>query len=236
MDMDVKSFYEEYWEWREKVGHLAQNWIPYRLKVVASMIQEKHHLRVLDVGCGEGGLGMLLREKYNGKINLVGIDISKKVLEIASPYYDETICMNVEVEDISEKLKNRKFDYTVIVEVLEHLFRPEIVLKQLKNLLKRDGCMLVSFPNFAFWKNRISLLRGKFPSDAHLYNSSEHLHYWTFYSFKNFLTENGFQIEQIGGEFKLPFQSFLPESIRKRFGKKFPNLFGYQIVMKCKPR
>jgi len=32
----------------------------------------------LNVGCGEGSLGMLLREKYEGRIYLVGVDISEK--------------------------------------------------------------------------------------------------------------------------------------------------------------
>ena len=53
---NIKDFYEEYWRYRKKIGHLAQKEIPERLKIVCSMIKpDKFPINVLDVGCGGRG-------------------------------------------------------------------------------------------------------------------------------------------------------------------------------------
>jgi len=99
---DMKDFYEEYWKYRKKIGHLSQKVIPNRLKIVCSMIKaDKPITNILDVGCGEGGLGMLLKEKYSDNINIFGVDVSEEALELAKPHYDKIIRVNVESEDIS---------------------------------------------------------------------------------------------------------------------------------------
>ena len=232
---DMKDFYEEYWEWREGTRHLAQNRMPNRLKIVCSMIEaDKSVVNVLDIGCGEGGVGMLLKGKYGTKVHIVGVDISQKSIEFAKPYYDKVIQADVENEDISTILGDQKFDYVITVEVLEHLFKPETLLDKLKKSLEPKGRIIVSFPNFAFWSNRVDLLLGRYPRTQHLYSDVEHIHYWTYPDFVKFLNVCELQIEEIDGDFILPFSRlFLTRGVRA-IGKKFPNLLGFQIIIKTK--
>jgi len=215
-----------------KLGHLAQKETPERLKIVCSMIRpDKSPINVLDVGCGEGGLGMLLKKRYGSKVNIIGIDISEEALKLAEPFYDKLLQVDVENEDIRKILKGQKFDYIVAIEILEHLFKPELLVSKLKGILKPDGYIIVSFPNFAFWKYRIECLLGRFP-DQHLYSDAEHIHYWSFLQFIKFLNDCRLDVIEFDGVFGIPFSRFLPRKVVKWLGKKFPNVFGYQIVLK----
>jgi len=231
---DMKEFYESYWRYRRRIGHISQKRMPIRLKIIASMIN-KTPSDVLDVGCGEGGVGILLRKKYGHNVNLFGIDISEIALEMAKPYYNRVKQVDVEKEDLIEIYGNRKFDYIIASEVLEHLIKPEEVLEKLKLLLKPRGYIIVSFPNFAFWRNRIDVLFRKFPRQ-YLYQPIEHIHYWTFFSFVEFLEKHGLRIEQVNGVFEIPFSRFLPKSVVTILGKKFPNFLGSQLIFKTKKR
>ena len=168
---------------------------------------------------------MLLKERHGSKVNIVGIDISEEALKLAEPFYD------VENEDVSKILKGQKFDYIIVVEILEHLFKPELLISKLKGMLEPNGYIIVSFPNFAFWKYRVECLLGRFP-DQHLYSDAEHIHYWSFPQFTKFLHDCGLEIVEFEGVFAIPFSRFLPRKIVKLLGKKFPNIFGYQIVLK----
>lgn len=70
MNKTLKDFYEEYWEYRKSVGKIHTNqgaWIPDRLITAISMIgnqigNHENKINILDIGCGEGTLGMLLKK------------------------------------------------------------------------------------------------------------------------------------------------------------------------------
>ena len=65
----VKEFYEEYWRYRKRIKHTVEKFTPARLKIACDWIKPLNPNRkfhVLDIGCGEGGLGKLLRDKYKG--------------------------------------------------------------------------------------------------------------------------------------------------------------------------
>ena len=234
----LKDFYEEYWEHREKIGKIHTQkgyYVPERLKAVVSMIpDEKRRLKIFDMGCGEGALGMLLREKFKDLYS-VGCDISEKTVNLAAPFYDRAAQLDLENDDLEEKLGNEIFDYIVCVEILEHLMYPDRALRKLKNHLCKDGHMIVSFPNIAWWKYRLKLLMGYFPEESRLYHHAEHLHDFTMHTFTKLLKDSGLETVEIGGEFVPPnFMKRLPSNILDYVMKQFPNLFGYQVVMKTK--
>jgi len=161
---DLKKFYESYWEYRKKIKHLAIRNMPKRIIMIANLISVKDKIDILDIGCGEGGLGILLKSKYKDRISIFGWDISKTALEMAKKHYDQVKQLDIEEEKNLAKVINKKFDYIVVSEVLEHLVNPDDVLEKLKSLLKKNGHFIVTFPNTAFWKYRLQLLFGHFPS------------------------------------------------------------------------
>lgn len=235
--VDTKQFYEEYWESRNQSNYLYRQRIPARLYAVLDFIAAEGPgpARVLDMGCGEGTLGRLLREKFNNRVYRVGLDLSETALQMASAHYDETYQVNLELDPWPELLKGQKFDYIVCVEVLEHLFRPEKALESCKSFLAPGGRIIVSFPNFAFYKNRYDALRGHFPRSQHVYHSAEHIHYFTMHSFRRLLDSCGLVATDIGGSHALPWlANRLPQSIKRTAFRAFPNLFGNQIVIRTR--
>jgi SAM-dependent methyltransferase len=78
---------------------------------------------VLDVGCGFGEWGFLMRTRKRGHPYLIGIDIWRPYLKKANPLgiYDELI--QVRLPHIP--LKDKSIDIAVACEVLEHLHKDD---------------------------------------------------------------------------------------------------------------
>lgn len=133
-------------EWR--VGSFF-NWGYVQLALL-ELVKEKVKLyrprRVLDFGCGDG---RLLKELLCAGIpEAVGVDISERALAFARAFtYDyKTVKYYPSLRQIGES--ERPFDLIVAMEVLEHI-PPEqlgITLKQLVELLRLDGILIVSVP------------------------------------------------------------------------------------------
>jgi len=234
---DTGRFYEEYWQSRRRDDHLYRDQVPARLGAVLGFIEAAEHrpIRVLDLGCGEGTLGRLMGERLGDRVYRVGLDLSGTALEMATAHYDEVTQANLELDPWPELFADQTFHFIVCVEVLEHLFRPEKALEACKGLLAPDGTLILSFPNFAFYKNRYDLLRGRFPRSQHVYHSAEHIHYFTMHSFGRLLTSCGLIATDIGGSYALPWlANRLPQPIRWAAFRAFPNLFGNQIVVRTR--
>ena len=93
----------------------------------------------MDFGCGNiEDCGKYI---LNKKDFYLGFDIHKESIDYAKKKY-KTKKIN-----FKEKISNKKFDIIIISEVLEHLDKPEEILFQLKNKLKKDGLILGSIPN-----------------------------------------------------------------------------------------
>ncbi len=116
--------------------------------------------------------------------------------------------------------------------MLEHLLNPENIVRQCHSLLKEDGTLIASFPNIAWYRYRIDMLRGYFPKDYLLF-PGEHIQHFNFFSFNAMLRKSGFSPTKIDGKFIFP-RIFKPARLFLPIVKRFPNLFGYQIVVKYK--
>ncbi|MBC8076651.1 MAG: class I SAM-dependent methyltransferase [Chloroflexales bacterium] len=240
---DTKEFYERYWQWRRAAGHLNSS-VPERLRIALRLLaaHQQQAGRVLDIGCGEGTLGQLVRAQLttsssNRAPELVGVDIANEVLELARPHYDRVVQANIEHEWLRDRLGTQQFDVIFALEVLEHLFAPKPALEQLRGLLAPGGQLIVSFPNFAWWRYRLSLLAGRFPEDYHRFEAVEHLQHFTLHSFRRLLHESGYRVAATDAHFLQPLGvRQLPVGIRQLLNRRFLNLFGYQIVMRCEVR
>lgn len=189
--------------------------------------------RILDFGCGEGTLGRLLREQYPG-LALVGCDIAEQALDLAAQHYDQVARINIEQERLRDRIGDRPFDTIVALEVLEHLFAPQAALEQLRDLLTPDGQLIVSFPNIAWWRYRLSLLAGRFPEEHHIFDAVEHVQHFTLPAFRRLLERSGLCITAIDGEFLYPTGvRQMPVGMRRFLAARLPNFFGYQVVVRA---
>ncbi|ALE52180.1 hypothetical protein SP60_02370 [Candidatus Thioglobus autotrophicus] len=108
---------------------------------------------VLDVGCGAGSLLDMLK---NVSSNQLGIEPCAPYLELLSNRGHKVY------PSLSEAIKNEKetIDYGFSIQVIEHVKNPVEFLKQIKELIRPGGRLLISTPN----RNDVltTLLKDKF--------------------------------------------------------------------------
>lgn len=105
--------------------------------------------KILDVGCGAGRLAIMCA--YFAK-TVDAFDFSETAISLAqiSAKCSQTKNVNFFVSDIKDfSSKNQKrYDLITLVGVLEHVNNPLSTLKKLNSLLKNNGILVVSCPNF----------------------------------------------------------------------------------------
>ena len=118
-------------------------------KVIAELIPK--NTRVLDVGCGDGSLMNLLQTEKN--IEVRGLELSQENVQACIHKGLPVIQGNAETE--LHQFPNQSFDYVVLSQTLQAFYNPERVLRE---LLRIGKSVIISIPNFGYWKVRTKLL------------------------------------------------------------------------------
>ena len=115
------------------------------LKHAAALVQDNAGT-VVEIGCGEGYLIPTL-SKYSDRV--VAVDVSEKMLNTAKSYFPlpNTVFM---LDDITSpkhpELTTSQYDWVICLEVLEHLPKWDVGMRNLIRLLRPGGTLLVSMP------------------------------------------------------------------------------------------
>ena len=163
-------------------------------KVIADLLPK--NVRVLDVGCGDGSLMSHLIEKKN--IEARGLDLKKE--NIQKCIYKGLPVIEGNAETELHQFPDQSFDYVVLSQTLQAFYNPEKVLKE---LLRIGKSVIISIPNFGYWKVRISLLFfGKMPVTNTLPYSwfdTPNLHMCTIKDLFTFCVQKEIKIKKIVG-------------------------------------
>ena len=163
-------------------------------KVIADLLP--NNTRVLDVGCGDGSLMNLLVKEKN--IEVRGLELEKKNVQECIYKGLPVIQGNAETE--LYQFPDQSFDYVVLSQTLQAFYNPDKVLKE---LLRIGKSVIVSIPNFGYWKVRTSLLFfGKMPMTKTLPNSwynTPNLHMCTIKDLFNYCDEQNIKIQKVVG-------------------------------------
>ena len=129
-----------------KFSYLIEKWALYAAKDRARKLLRLHgnksrKLRILDVGCGRG---VLLKAFQSLGHEVIGVERQD------SPFADISgvVCGDLEILDLEEEY----FDVIVLWHVLEHLDAPATTLAKIRNLLKNNGSLFISVPNFGSYQ------------------------------------------------------------------------------------
>ena len=149
--------------------------------------------RVLDVGCGDGTLLQALRDKRQCDARGMELDPANVAECVAKG-------LSVIQGDADEDLAfypDGSVDYAILSETLQTMRRPDLVLEELLRIGKRA---VVSFPNFAHWRVRLSLLfNGRMPVTRLLpvaWYETPNIHHLTIDDFRALVNERGIKVEQ----------------------------------------
>lgn len=149
--------------------------------------------RVLDLGCGAGGVGRAIRGRADV---LTGIEIDPDAAERAREVYDAV--HTGAVEAVLPELTG-PFDVVLAYDVLEHLADPAAVLRQVHELVDGDALLHVSVPNARHWTLvRDLVLRGTFGYTATGHRDSTHLRWLTPSDLRALLESAGWRVERSG--------------------------------------
>lgn len=177
--------------------------------------------RVLDVGCGRGHLGKLIRERGNW---VGGIELSSNAAGLARKELDAVWNFDTEGPWPAD-LQKGDFDLVVLSEFVEHVFDPAAVLKSVRGALKPGGHIIVTTPNFMTWTNRIKFVLGKFKYEEQGMFDFGHIRWFTYRYLKEVLAETGFRITD---ERHIIFPGKLTRLLRY-----FPSLFAWQFIVRA---
>jgi methionine biosynthesis protein MetW len=149
--------------------------------------------RVLDVGCGDGALLAALRAER-------GVDARGMEIEPGNVALCVSRGLSVIQGDADADLADYPdgaFDYAILSQTLQTTLRPDRVLEQLLRIGKRA---FVSFPNFAHWRVRLSLLwGGRMPVTRLLpiaWYETPNIHHVTVDDFRGLVRERGITVER----------------------------------------
>jgi methionine biosynthesis protein MetW len=112
--------------------------------------------RVLDLGCGNGELLALLRDRKG--CTGYGIEIDDANLLACAQRGVNVIQLNLE-EGLAI-FGDQSFDVVLQLDTLQHIRHTEAMLRETARV-GRTG--IVSFPNFAHWPNRLQVAFGRMP-------------------------------------------------------------------------
>jgi glycosyltransferase involved in cell wall biosynthesis len=133
------------------------------------------------------------------------------------------------------------YDVAIALDVLEHLSSPEQAATEIFQHLKSGGRLYASTGNVAFLPLRLALLFGRFNYGRRGILDLTHRRLFTSKSFHRLLRNAGFRVDRVIG-FGPPLQdlerqpsSFLivPDRILSWLARRWPSLFGYQILIEC---
>jgi ubiquinone/menaquinone biosynthesis C-methylase UbiE len=168
---------------------ISKPWLYSLQKKAVSYIKLKKDLHILDIGCGTGD-SLVLLNKLNKNLHLYGLDISEKMLKRADKKLKEKAILKLgDVEKLP--FKDNLFDYVITTEAFHHFPNPDLALKDIFRVLKKNGKLILTDITFKsnFIKRLFKLLE---PGHVKIYTKEE---------FKELFARNKFKLikqEKIG--------------------------------------
>lgn len=218
--MSVKDFENKRW------GSENQK-ISFRHKATLNLITDltNNEISVLDLGCGDGLLLSLLKDKgIIGK----GLDISDEaVAKTKNKGFEASVF------DFRDRLPfaDKTFDVVVSLDVLEHLYNPENLLKEANRVSK--GSVIIGVPNFNSLPARLQVLFGAVPENNR--PNKGHI-YWFNYSVLNkMFAESNLVLKELRVNAVME-NRFLIGKLFKFLERIWPSLFALSFVAKLDKR
>lgn len=161
------------------------------LNLIANLIEDD--AKIIDIGCGDGELLDFLSKNKNAKIQGLEIDQKKvnkcvaKGLSVIQGDADKDLSLYPE----------KSFEYVILSQTIQATLEPKKILSELTRIGEK---VIVSIPNFGFWKVRLDLLfKGKMPITRKLNSTwfdTDNIHLCTILDFLELCDQLNLKVKQ----------------------------------------
>nr|MDO8082470.1 class I SAM-dependent methyltransferase [Candidatus Freyarchaeota archaeon] len=142
------SNYQNWWDWYKNTEKRVQLYI----KHLQEYLPKVSELKILDLGCGAGGVCVSFANRNN---RVVGLDLDKKLLNLTKVNVSDSeddFPPNGGVSEIRASgtnlpFEDGTFDLVVCNDVIEHLDKQKELIGEIHRVLKEDGYLYLTTPN-----------------------------------------------------------------------------------------
>ena len=138
--------------------------------------------KVLDLGCGDGSLLTYLRDSLEVK----GYGVEKDDANWLACQKSAVNVIQMDLEDGLQGFENQSFDTVILSQTLQAMHNTEEIVQE---MLRVGREIIVTFPNFGYWRNRSQILIGNMPVSKTLpyqWYDTPNVHLCTIHDFDNF--------------------------------------------------
>lgn len=131
--------------------------------------------KILDIGYSVGSIHRIFLEEF-GPTNMYGVDIETKN---NNEHYKRSSAEKIPFND-------NTFDSVFAGELIEHVKKPGIFMKEIYRVLKKNGVLVITTPNKKSLINRV----------FHSYETPIHISLFDYPELKKLLNDNSLQVEK----------------------------------------
>ena len=194
----------------------------------------KPNSKVLEFGPAHGVMTRYMREVLN--CDIYAVELDKEAAQDCSQFCKDMVVGSIEDYSWKHQFADIKFDFIIFADVLEHLYDPWRVLKEVKEFLSPIGTVLVSLPNIAHNAIIMNLLEDKFEYQSVGLLDDTHIRFFTEPSIRSMIANCGYKatyfdtirVEPEHTEFKKSYMSLSDEVVDTLINK--PNGTVYQFI------
>jgi len=112
--------------------------------------------KVLDLGCGDGELLQFLR----GGLEVKGYGVEKDDANWLACMQNGSNVIQMDLEAGLSGFEDQSFDTVILSQTLQAMHNTEEIVQE---MLRVGREIIVTFPNFGYWRNRLQITNGRMP-------------------------------------------------------------------------
>jgi len=176
--------------------------------------------KVLDLGCGDG----LLLNHLKNKKNILGFGIEKDKDNWLVSLKNGVDVIQMDLESGLAGFEDNSFDTVILSRTIQSMHNIQSIISEMQRVGQE---IIVTFPNFGYWRNRLQIIKGGMPVSKELPYSwfdTPNIHLCTISDFDNFCAMHKVAVIE---------KHIMTDQKAVNF---YPNLFGalalYKLVKK----